>query len=311
MIIMNKKAIIYTAAAIALTIVIVITYGAYTSTRLNERMSSVQTRIETVNFFIDDVEKDLAKGIYIAGFRALLSFNQYITTNGTFLDNANQRFKEAFLNGTIKNMSFTLMKDSTFTDWANKISAQSDKVDILFNYTINDVKLNQSDPWFVDIGVNITLDIRDKKNTSYWIRDKYLVTKISIINFEDPLYTVNSGGRVSSTIRKSVVSNFTTSGNITNLLIHVNNSYYIVHNDSPSFLMRLEGNLGNSGFGIESLVNLDKFIAQGLPVKDRSIVDSRYFGTKITAIYRISNMSEWFKIDEEHLDTYQVKGIVI
>ena len=308
---MNKKAIVYTAAAIALTIVIVITYSAYTSIRLNERMNPVQTRIETVNFFIKDVEKDLSKGIYIAGFRTLLSFNQYITTNGTFLDNSNQRFKEAFLNGTIKNMSFPLMMDSTFTDWANKISAQADKVDVFFNYTINDVKLNQSDPWVVEIGVNITLDIRDKRNTSYWIREKYLITKVSIIDFEDPLYVVNSGGRVTNTIRKTIVSNFTTNGDVANLLIHTNNSYYIVHNDSPSFLMRLEGNLGNSSFGIESLVNLDKFIAQGLPIKDRSIVDSQYFGNNVKTIYRINNTPEWFKIDQEHLETYQVANMII
>lgn len=308
---MNKKAIVYTAAAIALTIVIVITYGAYTSSRLNERMGPVQTRIETVNFFMKDVENDLSKGIYIAGFRVLLSFNQYITTNGSFLDDANLRFKEAFLNGTIKNISFALMQDSTFTDWANKISAEADKVDVLFNYTINDVKLNQSDPWTIEIKVNITLDVRDNRNTSYWIREKHLTTKVSIIDFEDPLYVVNSGGRVTNTIRKSTLSTFVNNGDVTNLLIHTNSSYYIVHNDSPSFLMRLEGNTGNSSAGIESLVNLDKFIAQGLAIKDKSIVDSIYFGNQNPTRYRINNTPEWFKIDQEHLETYQVEDITI
>lgn len=308
---MNKKAIIYTSAAIALTIVVVLTYSAYTSFKLNERMDPIQTRIDTVNFFIKDIEKDLGKGIFISGFRTLLSFNQYITTNGTYLDDVNVRFKEAFLNGTIKNISFSLMQDSTFTDWANRISAQADKVDVLFNYTVNDIRLNQSDPWSVDIGVNITLDVRDKRNTSYWIRERYLITKISIIDFEDPFYIVNSGGRVTNTIRKSNITNFVVNHDVTNLLIHTNNSYYIVHNDSSSFLMRLEGKTGNSSAGIESLVNLDKFIAQGLPIKDKSIVDSIYFGNKSTINYRINNTPEWFKIDQDHLETYQVEDITI
>lgn len=318
---LEKRGVFYTTAAIALTIVIIITYSAYNTYRLSDKMEVIQIRIETVNFFIKDVERDINKGIFITGFRTLLSFNQYITTNGTFLTNLNERFKESFLNGTINHQPLSLMKDSTFTDWANKISAEAKKVDIIFNFTINDVKLNQSDPWGVDIGVNLSLDIRDKRNTSYWIRERYLTQRISIIGFEDPLYVVNSRGRVTNAIRISNITQFVVNGKVDNLLVHMNNSYYIAHNDSPNFLMRLEGNLGNSSFGIESLVNLEKFQQQGLALKDRSIVDYIYFGTKTTTNFRVNNTPEWFKIDgslpapgppkDEHLDVYQVRNITI
>lgn len=318
---MSKKAIFYTISAIALTIVIVITYSAYSTYRLSDRMDVIQTRIETVNFFIKDVERDISKGAYIAGFRTLLSFNQFIAANGSFLDNANERFKESFLNGTIKGRPLSLMKDSTFTDWANKISAEANKVDINFNFVINDVKLNHTNPWNVDIGLDLSLDIRDKRNTSYWIRNRHLTQSISIIGFEDPLYVVNSKGRVTSTIRITNITNFVVNGKVDNLLSHMNNSYYIAHNDGPSFLMRLEGNLGNSTNGIESLVNLNKFQQQGLALKDRSIVDYIYFGTKSTVNFRVNNTPEWFKIDGtlpapgpskgEHLDAYQVRNVTI
>jgi len=318
---MPKKAIFYTTAAIALTIVIIATYSAYSTYRLSDKMEATQTRIETVNFFIKDVEKDINNGVYIAGFRTLLSFNQFIANNGTFLDDINVRFKESFLNGTINNQPLSLMKDATFTDWANKISAEVDKIDIKFNFTINEVKLNQSDPWSVDIGLSLSMDIRDKKNTSYWIRNRYLTTKINIIGFEDPLYIVNSKGRVTNTIIRTNITNFVVNGKVDNLLKHTNNSYYISHDDSPSFLMRFTGDLGNSTNGIESLVNLDKFQRQGLTLKDRSIVDYIYFGTKNTINFRINNTPEWFKIDgtlpapglskDEHLDVYQVRNVTI
>ncbi len=308
---MTKKALFYTTAAVALTIVIVVTYSAYSTYRLSERMDVIQTRIETVNFFIKDVERDLNNGAYIAGFRTLLSFNQFITSNGTFLDNLNEMFEESFLNGTIKQQPLSLMKDSTFTDWANKISAEADKTDIIFNFTINDVKLNQTDPWFVDITLDMVFDIRDKRNTSQWLRNKNLIARISIIDFEDPLYVVNSKGRVTNTIVRSNITDFVVNGNVANLLMHANNSYYIAHPDSPSFLMRFEGNLGNSTYGVESLVNLEEFQKQGLTLKDRSIVDYIYFGTKSTLNYRINNTPEWFKIDEGHLDTYQVTNMTI
>ena len=308
---LKKRGIFYTTAAIALTVVIIATYGFYSKYRLSDRMDVIQTRIETVNFFIKDIEADIQNGVYIAGFRTLLSFNQFIATNGSFIDDVNVGFKESFLNGTINQQQLSLMKDSTFIDWANKISAEADKIGIKFDFIINDVKLNQSDPWSVDIGINISLDIRDKRNTSYWIRDRYLKTKISIIGFEDPLYIVNSKGRVTNAIIKTNITNFVINGKVDNLLKHMNNSWYIAHNDSPNFLMRLEGNLGNSTVGIESLVNLDKFLAQGLTLKDRSIVDSIYFGTKTTTNFRINNTPEWFKIDQEHLETYQVINITI
>ena len=307
----RKKGIFYTTAAIALTIVIIITYSAYSTYRLSDKMDVIQTRIETVNFFIKDVEKDMNKGAFIAGFRTLLSFNQFIATNGTFIDNVNERFKESFLNGTIKQQPLSLMKDSTLTDWLNKISAEANKVDIRFNFTVNNVRLNQTEPWSVDINLNLSLDIRDKRNTSYWIRDRFLTTKIDITGFEDPLYVVNSKGRVTNAILKSNITNFVIGGDVSNLLFHANNSYYIAHNDSPSFLMRLEGNLGNSTYGIESLVNLEKFQKQGLIIKDRSIVDYIYFGTKSTTNYRINNTPDWFKIDEGHLDVYQARNATI
>ncbi|MBI1936056.1 hypothetical protein HYS31_06465 [Candidatus Woesearchaeota archaeon] len=301
-----KKAIFYTTAAIALTIVIIVTYAAYSTYRLSDRMEAISTRIETVNFFIKDVEKDINKGVYISGFRTLLSFTQFISTNGTYISDVNGKFKEAFLNGTINNQPLSLMKDSTFTDWANKISAQADKIDIQFSFAINDVKLNHTDPWNLEIGLDITLDIRDKKNTSYWIRDRYLTTKISILGLEDPLYIVNSKGRIASTIVITNITSFVVNADTSNLVLHMNQSYYIAHADSPSYLMRLQGNLGNSSYGIESLVNLEKFQKQGIVIKDRSIVDSVYFGTGNTVNYRINKTPEWFKIDAAHLDFYQV-----
>ncbi len=307
----QKKSIFYTAAAVALSIVIIVTYSAYTTYRLSAKMDVTQTRIETVNFFIKDIERDLGKGIYIAGFRTLLSFNQYITTNGTFIDSVGGRFRESFVNGTINGQPLSLMKDSTFADWANKISAEADKIDIRFDYTITDVRLNQTDPWTIDLGVNVSLNIRDKRNTSYWMRERYLTSRIGITGFEDPLYAINSKGRIANTIIKSNITDFVVGGNTKNLMIHTNNSYYSAHNDSPNFLMRLEGNLGNSTFGIESLVNLDKFLQQGISIKDRSAVDYIYFGTQSTVNYRINSTPEWFKIDEAHLDFYQLRNITI
>ncbi|MEK6984680.1 MAG: hypothetical protein AABX33_08965 [Nanoarchaeota archaeon] len=305
---MSKRGIFYTTAAIALTLVTIFTYGTFYSFNLNEKMDVIETRIGTVNFFIRDIERDINNGVFIAGFRTFLSFNDYIATSGLFIDDVNSRFKESFLNGTINNAELNLMRDTTFTEWAKRISARANKIDIFFNFTINDIKLNQSDPWNVIIGLDITLEVRDKRNTSYWVRNKYITSKINIIDFEDPLYIVNSEGRVTNPIIKSNITEFVVNGDVTNLLAHTSSSYYTAHEDSPSFLMRFEGNLGNSTYGIESLVNLEEFLGQGLALKDRSVVDYIYFGTQSTVNYRINKTPEWFKIDSGHLVPYMVNG---
>ena len=305
----RKKSMFYTVAAIALTAILFITYNAASTYTLNNKMDVIQTRIESVNFFIKDVEKDLSKGFYIASFRTMLSLNQYIATNGTYIDNLSQRFTESFLNGTINNQTMNLMTGSTFTDWANKIAIEADKTDIKFNFTVNEVKISQSEPWYVDIGLNISLDIRDKRNTSYWIRDRYLVNKMTILGLEDPLYVVGTSGRVSNVILRTTFSPLVFYGNATNLVLHANSSYYLANNASPNYLMRFEGNLNSSPVGVESLVNVDKLQGQGLPALDRSVVDYIYFGTVATTNFRINNTPEWFKIDQEHLDFYGVTNI--
>jgi hypothetical protein len=308
---MNKKSIFYTSAAIALTIVIFVIYSSEDSFRLSKKMDVIETRIETVNFFIKDVENDINKGIFITTFRTLLSFNEYITSNGTFIDDIDKRFKEAFLNGTISQKPLTLMQDTTFTDWANRISAQAGYIDILSDFKINDVELYHDSPWSVTVGINISLDIMDKRNTSQWKRERYLSTKIGIINFEDPLYIINSQGRVTNTIIPTNITQFVIDNEADNLMEHTNSSSYIINFMSPSFLMRFEGNLSNSTFGIESLVNLDEFLEQGIAIKDRSAVDYIYFGSQITTNHRINNTPGWFKIDDGHLEIYQVENITI
>ena len=82
--------------------------------------------------------------------------------------------------------------------------------------------------------------------------------------------------------------------------------------------MRMEGNLSNSTFGIESLVNLAELQAQGLVTKDKSIVDYIYFGNQNPASYRINKTPEWFKLDtldessnpQAHILTYQAQDVV-
>ena len=303
---LSKKSMVFSIIAIALIALTIFSFTTYTSYKLRDKVMVTEIRVYSMNSFIDDVEKDMERGLYISGFRALMSMGQYITNNGTFLYDVDSCFKEAFLNGSINNSQMGLMNESTFINWTQRIKEQAVKLDIMVDFDIHDVIIYQKNPWTANVDVNVTLSVEDIKKTASWQRPLYITTNISIQGLEDPLYVINSYGRVTNTIIKTNITDFIGPNNeTTNLKTHVNNSYYIESNTAPSFLMRLEGNLSDSPYGIESLVNLEEFQAQEVPLRDRSVVDYIYFGDQTTTNYNIKYMQSWFKLDEEHLETYE------
>jgi hypothetical protein len=151
----------------------------------------------------------------------------------------------------------------------------------------------------------------DITNIASWDRQIPIETKVSIIEFEDPIYIVYSLGRTTNVINKTPFDgNFTfkdTKWNVSNLLAHVDLLFYTTNTDAPSFLMRLENDLGPSPYGIESLVDLVRLNKQGLEINDESsIVDYYYWDESDNGDYRINFTPSWFKLDAGHLSRYNV-----
>jgi len=308
---LNKKGVFYTFAAIALALVVLFSFGAFKPYELKEEADVIGVRIDSINNFIKSIENDMEKGLFIASFRAFASMGQYITNNGVYITNLEQSFNELIIYGTLQGEEPSLMKDSTFTNWTKKMETEAAKIGIITSFKINDVYINQSDPWHISVISNVSFDVEDKKKTSSWNRTKIVRIKVNIERFEDPFYVMNTNGIVTNQIIKSPISNFVVGLDISNLLTHMNNSYYIESTKAPNFLMRLEGDFGNSSTGIESLVNLDELREQGLQTKTKTLVDYLYFGSKIVVSYQIENAQDWFLIDQEHLETYQVEELTI
>ncbi|MBS3097204.1 hypothetical protein J4209_00245 [Candidatus Woesearchaeota archaeon] len=304
---MKKKGIFFTFIAITLTAVVILSFIIHTQYRLRNKMFVIETRIDTLNDFIQDTETDLERGLYIAAFRAILSLEQYITTEGVFLNNTELNFKEIILYGTINNTAIDIMQGATFPDWAERIQEEADKIDITINFLINDITLNQTNPWYVDVNSNISMNVTDKKQTASWEKNRKITTSINIENFEDPLYVINSYGRVTNKIKRTNATDF---GDVNQLKTHLENSYYIASTSGPSFLMRLEGKLSSSPYGIESLVNVREFTAEEVPVVADSHVDYIYFdeGTVENCLVNETALDPyyyWFRLDNQHLGTYE------
>lgn len=310
----NKKGIFFTFAAIVLSIIIILSFSTYNAYRTKDKIWLVETRANTMNSFVKDIQEDLKNAVFIAGFRTILSLEDYLMKYGRFMGqedspNLATGFKSLFLNGTIitgvatQTMSF--MDNNTFLNWTKRMEMQANKTGILLSFTVNDVTISHSEPWMVDVSVDLRIKVNDTKGTASWTIDKVLTKKINISAFVDPLYLVNNNGLVNNTMSVTTVD---PSASSSSLNTHLINSYYIEHSGAPSYLMRFENNLGSSAYGIESLVNSQKRVDAGLSAIGRSAVDYIYFGAQVTTDCEIQNPNySWFKLDSDHLGFYNTQ----
>ena len=307
-----KKGIIFTL--VVLIFLSVFFLGIVLDLSYNERQKSavIESRIISMNQFIKDTDQDIKRGLYIASFRALLSLNQNVVDNGVYTSDLDSSFTEIMTQGSLNSNQLSLMAGQDLFSWITKISQLAAKKNLLVSYNINDVILTQEDPWNILIKINITSNISDTSNLARWYRTTIINTSVSIINFEDPLYAIESNNQLVNTIIKTNITVFTSGGDTTNLIIHNLNQFYMYSDSAPDFLMRLQGNLSSSSCcGIESLVYLPN-IVDNTYIYNKSVVDYIYWSGSDPESYTIQNMPIWFRIDNQsnHLDEYDVENIL-
>ena len=313
----SRKGLFYSLTAIILLGFLMYALSTSTKYTYQQEMFVAKNRIRAMNTLLEDLERDMQRAVFIIGFRTLLAMQEEIVIQNKFFDDGREVFTEAFLNGTIHSEMMELMGNSTFPNWTVKMQQEAEKIRLNLNFSIQNVTISQQDPWSIRIEVTSRITLTDNLGTASWDIVKTVAGDVSIIGLEDPLYLVNSDGKVTNIFRQSPYEgNFTDGADTTNLQAHIDASYYIASSSAPNYLMRLEGNLSNSSTGIESLVNLLEFDAQGLPTEDRSAVDYIYFDTIDLSddTFKIQDTYEsWFRLDNvtpsNHLGTYQVTNL--
>jgi hypothetical protein len=263
-----------------------------------------------MNNFVYSIEQDLPRKLFISGFRIIFLFEKKITESGDYITNLNSTFEELFYNGTIYQEHQELMEGTTFSGIISSINEKAREINVNVNLLNPNVTITQEDPWNVKITLEVNLFIKDDNDLASWNRSIKLVSYVPITSFEDPLYLVSTNGLVINKIHKTIYERFVQGADVSNLLKHVENSYYINSTLSPSFLDRLEGKTSFNINGIESLVYQPKLSTQGVPIKTKTVVDSIYFSDNNPTSYQIQGMPSWFRIDDAHSDIYGVSELI-
>jgi hypothetical protein len=307
--VLRRKGIFLTIAALLLAVLSVLAFtGLVTVTEPRQR--AIDIRILTLNNFLVDTEKDMARAIFISGFRAILSLTDNVIQTGEYLADTESAFLSAVMNATYKNDTLDEVVNATLVNWSQRIRDQANDVGANFTLTILGASVEHYTPWDIRMNFTAQLVLEDLEGLASFNTTHTASATLSIIGLEDPIYALNTLARVTNRINKTPITDFVVANSTTNLQVHANNSYYVNHSDGPSFLMRLEGNeTGSSPYGIESMVYLPELTDQGLSTFSRSVIDHVYFTNKSVTSCRVTNMPSWFYIDSNHSDEYEVEGL--
>jgi hypothetical protein len=302
----NKRGMFFMLLAILLISILLLSYTFYSQFREKE---TIRKRVESLNNFVFVVEEDLERRLFIAGFRIIFLFESHVIESGSPIDNMNDRFDEAFYDGTFSGDFQDIMLGATFYDMEYVLNEKAQKIGANLSFNNPKVEIDQEDPWNVKVNLTIDFIAEDSSDLVKWNKTLTIESYIPIDSFGDPLYVLNTNSIIYSNISKSpYAGNFVSGGDISNLLDHTLQSYYVPNSDAPSFLDRLQGINSPNMNGIESLVNLDQLASAGISIEDKSVVDHIYFSTGNPLACNVlpSGMPSWFKLDNAHDGFYEV-----
>lgn len=303
----NKKAQAFTIISIFIIGIIAITYSIENQ---SDKGNEMRTRVETVNNFVFSMKDDLERQLYTSGYRAIFIAEDNISRRGAYIDDFEKFFLGAVINGTGTKNASDVMEGAKISDIQENIKRDAEKMNIELNFSNVSVGVRQDSPWEVKIIMNFSYLIKDKSDLASWKGDESVSSGIGVTNFEDPMYSIETGGMLFSKINKTPYEgNYTSEGDVSNLEEHIDNKYYAANNKSPNFMSRFEGDFSADENGIESFVNIPDMSSQNMETEEKTVVDYIYFSNNESGYSTISGLPDWVRIDENHLEKYQVENL--
>ena len=229
--------------------------------------------------------------------------------SGAYPSNFDYLFNEAFFNGTMNNNTQDILLGFNFSSIKKAVEDSANKVNANLTLTNPSVKVNQSDPWHVEVTLTVDLQLADSSGLVSWNKSADIKSSVPINTFEDPLYYVSTQGIVTNKITQSPYYTLVSGTDVSNLSLHAQNSYYVASTQAPSFLDRLKGINTPNIYGIESIVNLQKLSQQGVVAKNKTTVDYIYFSQNNPSHSGVLGMPSWFRLDTNHFNIYNVTGL--
>ncbi len=308
-----KKGVFYTFLAILISLLVMTVLIGSTQVSRRGKSEAVSQRVRAMDSFLTDLENDFERELYIGGYRSILSLQKIVRQQRDFIDDMDLRISEILVNGTFNGTQVDLMfqdgQGADISSWNQRVGEEAGKLSLDAYVLPRNITVIMADPWTVRLHVNTTITLSDRRGLASWMYDHDFTKDISILGFEDPMYTVMTQDKISNLVFSQPTMDFVddATNDTQALRAHLNSSLYAPSSTGPDFLMRFTGENGTSPAGIESLVDLDDLQRQGIAVRNKTIVDHIYFSDESTADYcDIAGMMAWFRLDKAHAGIYEV-----
>jgi phosphohistidine swiveling domain-containing protein len=167
----------------------------------------IEMRIRDMNRMYESVIRDVEKAIDIITKRAISVAISHVVTTGKGLEDAQTTLKELAWNGTLNGTQEILMENATIPEWIQKMETVGELKGYEINITIKNFQIKPYDSFHLEFEGEMFINITDKQEMVSLVRNKYLSILISIENFEDPLYPLNTLGRATNLIVKTPYEN--------------------------------------------------------------------------------------------------------
>jgi Flp pilus assembly protein TadG len=300
----SKKGQLFTILSILLIGLMFLSFEIFSYFHQNQ---SVKMRVSTMNSFLNSIETNLQRQMYISGFRIFFVAEDYISTTGNYI-NITNFFNSGFFNGTVAGSVNPILTGVTYSDIINSVNSKGAKINVNITMTNSTITISQDDPWHVKFTMISDFTMTDREQLASWQKKQNISVLIPVEGFVDPIYTIGTGGQYLRTIDKTIYEgNYVNGGNTVNLSDHLDSGYYSANPSAPSFLKRLEGNFSPDPNGIESFVRITDVTS----LSAKSVVDYIYFSSSNPSFSCVSGMPSWFRIDDAHFSKYQVNGSLV
>lgn len=220
----NRKGFFFTLGIVILIIPLLFLLSYYTESSRTRRVDSVtKIRCDELHYLVEDIERDMERAVVIFGRRAALyatgwAIDNKPLTNYTFdcspscglncnefsydVVGSEAAIAELIACGTLNNTNVTYMVNHTLREWVDRMEFHGGEMHFDVNITPINISVIPINAWEFSTIIWNNLEIIDESGTcSYKETPVMVMSNTSIVGIEDPLYPLNTQGRITKYIQ--------------------------------------------------------------------------------------------------------------
>jgi hypothetical protein len=209
-----RKGVLYSIFTLFLVVPIVMLIISYSSVlKVEGGNTALRVRADSMKYFYDSVSDDLGRVLLISAKRSVLHLINVVLTTGAPSSNSEEKLSEMIEYGTLNGQD---VPELTGTDefpcntvecWVSSTEFISEK-DFGLRISIDPVSIDVMpyDSWNLKVIAKVKVNLRDDYMNMSINSTVNKIVIVPIFGFEDPLYPLNTYGKISKFVQRSSVN---------------------------------------------------------------------------------------------------------